>query len=162
MKSTRNTFLKVSASALVVALTSLVFACQSTSFDLAAAKTEIETANKKISDLINKKDSAGVATEIYTSDAKFMITNGPTVVGTKNIQSVFSAFINEGNTLVLTTTEIWGDENVIAEEGTFVTTRADGISTETGKYLVLWKKEDGKWKIFRDCYNTDSAAPAAK
>jgi ketosteroid isomerase-like protein len=36
----------------------------------------------------------------------------------------------------------------------------DGKQIDKGKYIVLWKKEDGKWKLFRDCYNSD--LPAVK
>lgn len=31
----------------------------------------------------------------------------------------------------------------------------DGKQLDKGKYIVLWKKEEGKWKLFRDCYNSD-------
>ncbi len=31
----------------------------------------------------------------------------------------------------------------------------DEKELEKGKYIVLWKKEEGKWKLFRDCYNSD-------
>ena len=29
---------------------------------------------------------------------------------------------------------------------------------DKGKYIVIWKKEDGKWKIHRDLSNTDLPA----
>jgi ketosteroid isomerase-like protein len=59
------------------------------------------------------------------------------------------------NKLGLTTTGLWGDEKMLAEEGIFTFMDKDGNQIDKGKYIVLWKKEDGKWKLFRDCYNSD-------
>ncbi len=32
---------------------------------------------------------------------------------------------------------------------------------DCGKYIAVWKKEGGAWKLHRDVFNTDMAAPAA-
>jgi ketosteroid isomerase-like protein len=31
----------------------------------------------------------------------------------------------------------------------------DGTIADKGKYIVVWKKEDGKWKLHRDLSNSD-------
>ena len=55
-----------------------------------------------------------------------------------------------------TTTSIYGACNGFAtEEGKFELFDARGSLIKNGKYLVLWKKEDGGWKMFRDCFNSD-------
>jgi hypothetical protein len=59
------------------------------------------------------------------------------------------------NKLGLLTTGLWGDENMLAEEGEFTFMSEDDKLLDKGKYIVLWKKEDGMWKLFRDCYNSD-------
>jgi ketosteroid isomerase-like protein len=155
-----------------VLVATTLFACKSNSetkpaFDLAAAKTEIAAANQNYEALVSKMDSVGLAKECYTADAKLMNPNEATAVGTKEIQSVFSAIMSSGITgIKIETTEIWGDENNITEEGLLTINIKDGTVVGKGKYLVLWKKEDGKWKIHRDAYsfNTPPAppAPAAK
>ena len=55
----------------------------------------------------------------------------------------------------LSTTEVWGDENYITEEGLYVIKTKDDVQIDKGKYIVLWKKEDGKWKLHRDISNSD-------
>jgi ketosteroid isomerase-like protein len=35
-----------------------------------------------------------------------------------------------------------------------------GKTLDTGKYVVVWKRQGGQWKIHRDIWNTN--APAAK
>ncbi len=131
-------------------------------FDLSVAQKEIEAANRNFMDIMSKNDSVGVA-NCYTADAKFMAPNGPALVGRKSIQTGFSGLINAGiSQIVLTTTNVWGDETVLAEEGAFTLGTKGGKQVDKGKYIVVWKKEDGKWKLFRDCFNSDLPIMAAK
>jgi ketosteroid isomerase-like protein len=41
------------------------------------------------------------------------------------------------------------------EEGVYEIKTKDGKQLDKGKYIVLWKKEDGKWKLHRDISNSD-------
>jgi ketosteroid isomerase-like protein len=130
------------------------------SFDLDNAKSEIDAANREFIDLFNRGDSVGLA-NMFTTDGKSMEPNEPSFEGRKAIQSHYSIVMNAGaNKLGLTTIGLWGDEKMLAEEGTFTFMDKDGKQIDKGKYIVLWKKEDGKWKLFRDCYNSD--LPAVK
>ena len=124
-------------------------------FDLADAKKEIEAANREFIELFAKGDAAGVA-NFFTADAKSMGPNEPSHEGRKKIQTVYEGFIQSGaNRLVLITTAVWGNEDLLAEEGLFTFSDKDGKQLDKGKYIVLWKKEEGRWKLFRDCYNSD-------
>lgn len=128
------------------------------SFDLAAAKTGIEATNAEFGDFIAKGDSVGIAS-LYTSDAKVMGGNMPAVSGRAAIQSTFAGLLSMGiGSGKLTTTEVWGINDLVAEEGTYTLTSKDGAEMDKGKYIVLWKMEDGKWKLFRDCFNSDLPA----
>ena len=44
--------------------------------------------------------------------------------------------------------------------GTYTVTAASGKVVDSGKYLSVSKKEDGKWLYLRDTWNSDIAAPA--
>ena len=131
-------------------------------FDLSTAKKEIEGANRNFMDMLSKGDSVGMA-NCYTTDAKFMGSNSSAVSGRTNIQSVVASIINSGATkLDLRLTEVWGTEELIAEEGEFTLATKEGTQLDKGKYIVLWKKEDGKWKLFRDLFNSDLPIPTVK
>jgi ketosteroid isomerase-like protein len=140
-----------------------LFACKSETkpaFDLVNAKKEIESANKKIADFIAKGDSVAMA-DAYSKDGKFMGNNMPSIAGKDKLLSFWGGFFKLGvGSLTLTTLEVWGDENFITEEGLFEVTLKDGKQADKGKYIVIWKKEDGSWKLHRDMSNTD--LPAAK
>ena len=44
--------------------------------------------------------------------------------------------------------------------GTYTVTDASGKVVDSGKYLSVSKKENGKWLYIRDTWNSDIAAPA--
>ena len=50
---------------------------------------------------------------------------------------------------------VWNNTNTIVEEGKWMMANKEGEAYDHGKYLILWKMEDGKWKKFRDCHNSD-------
>jgi ketosteroid isomerase-like protein len=124
-------------------------------FDTTAAKREVEAANRNLTESLAKGDSVGVG-NCYLSDAKFMASNMPAIVGRKNIQATFAGFIKGGATkLDLGMINLWGNADLLAEEGTYALATKDGHQLDKGKYIVIWKKEGGKWKISRDCNNSD-------
>ena len=131
------------------------------SFDLAVAKKEIEEANRNFMDLVAKGDSVGLANS-YTIDAKFMSAGAPAVVGRANIQGAMSGIVKSGITKVdIRLKEVFGTEDLIAEEGE-LTLYVKGKAVAEEKYIVLWKKEDGRWKLFRDIFNSNLPVPASK
>ncbi len=123
-------------------------------FSLITAKAEIEEANQNYMELFANKNSAGLA-NTYTVDAKLMKAGTPSVVGKANIQKAWNDIINSGLTKIdLKTENVFGTEDLIAEEG-IVTLLVKNDTVGVEKYIVLWKKEDGKWKLFRDIFNSN-------
>ena len=53
------------------------------------------------------------------------------------------------------TIDVFGTEDLLAEEGKIKIYIKDKVVSEE-KSIVLWKKEDGKWKMFRDISNTNT------
>ena len=139
-----------------------LFACQTPTkpaFDLANAKKEIEAANLAIVELVAKGDSVGLASA-YTPDGSLMLNNIPSIKGKDKLVNFWSGFTQSGAKIKLTTLEVWGDENFIAEEGLLEIKTKEGAQIDKGKYIVLWKKEGGKWKLHRDMSNSDLPATA--
>lgn len=133
------------------------------SFDLSAARKTIDSINVVFATLSAKGDSVGLAA-LYTADGKAMPPNMPSASGRGAIQSAFSGMFGALGPIEIkpTTVELWGDENMLAEEGTYVMNKG-GKEFDRGKYIVLWKMEDGKWKLFRDCVSSDlHSAPPPK
>ena len=52
--------------------------------------------------------------------------------------------------------------NMAWHSGDFMVTNKSGATVDTGKYLEVWRKAGGKWRILRDIWNSDgpTRAPA--
>lgn len=85
-----------------------------------------------------------------------MNPNAPTVEGRTALISKISKDLNAGiGSAKLTTVEVWGDENYVTEEGKYELFTKDGAPADKGKYMILWKRVDGKLMFHRDIYNSD-------
>lgn len=147
----------------VAMIATSLFACQSApapkpAFDLEAAKTEIAAANLAFETAVSKMDSVGLAS-LYTTDTKWMNPNAPTVEGRAALVSKISQDLQAGiGSAKLNTVEVWGDENYVTEEGNYLIFAKDGTQIDKGKYLILWKRVDGKLMFHRDIFNSDLPA----
>lgn len=122
-------------------------------------RVTIEAANQKFMDALAAKDSAAIAS-MYSSEARLLPPNEPPVEGRDNIKNFWQGLIDGGLTAKLVTDEVHDMGDVAAEVGTFNIVRTDGKEIDKGKYIVLWIKENGKWKLHRDMWSSNSL-PAA-
>lgn len=93
-----------------------------------------------------------------------MNPNAKAVEGKDNIQKNFGEwFKGDTSKIKLNLVELWGNEaNVIAENAWTISDK-DGKVLDEGKSIEVYKMEDRKWKMIRDCYNSNRpAAPPAK
>ena len=56
--------------------------------------------------------------------------------------------------------ESFGDTAV--EVGTFVVRNDAGAVVDRGKHIVVWKEQDGAWRLHWDCFNSDRPPPRQK
>ncbi|TRX16209.1 YybH family protein [Flavobacterium franklandianum] len=131
-----------------------------TTFNFDEAKAAIEAAGQTFVIAINKGDSTTVA-NCYTTDAKMMGPNEKSIIGRPAIKKLFGSWIKSGMpTFTMKTVEIWGNENLMAAEEEWAFSDKDGKILDSGKSIELFKMENGKWRMFRDCYNSDLPIPS--
>lgn len=110
---------------------------------------------------IRKGDSAALAAH-YGSDAMVMPPNSEPVKG-NDIVHLWGGAIKMGvKDLKLNITDISGGGDLYSETGTYEMLGAENKSLDKGKYVVVWKKDNGNWKIYRDIWNSNMAMPASK
>ena len=125
-------------------------------FSLGSVKEAIYERNQQFAAAMGKGDAAGVAA-CYTIDAEFMAGGAPSVKGRKNIQAAIAIYIKQGFTQYkVTATTVYG--NVVGVQEAYTLSQKGGVNKDIGKSIQLWKQEDGAWKIFRDCFNSDLTA----
>lgn len=135
-------------------------ACCSGEFDLDKVKAAIAESNKTYGTTFATGDSAGFVSH-YTSNACILPPNAPKMCG----PAMVNAFFNEGykmgiRHIALTTEEVSGGPSEVTETGTYQIFADSSKSLEKGKFIIIWKEEDGKWKMHRDIWNSDMSIPA--
>jgi len=122
--------------------------------DPAGTRAAIEEANRKFMAAAATADAKALA-ELYAVDAQLLPPNTQFVDGRPAIQEfwkgAFSAGI-KGATLV--TIEVGGQGGTAYEVGRYTLLGEGGQPLDQGKYLTVWKKVGGTWKLYRDMWNT--------
>ncbi|MFL5748793.1 MAG: YybH family protein [Niastella sp.] len=123
-------------------------------FDLAKAKEWIESDNKKFEEEMKKGDSNALAAH-YGPDAWLMFDNSEPMKG-KDITSGWGGAIRAGvKGIKVTTVDLTGNAELLVETGMYEMMGNDNKILDKGKYVVVWKPENGGWKIYRDIGNSN-------
>lgn len=132
-------------------------AAQSTDPTLAKRSGEMQTA-------YNAKDSAKVGA-LYTEDAVLMPPNSALIKGRAAIEAWFKGGFDEGfSNLRLTPfrSDVSGDLAYVAGTYTISGKTPAGSFDDRGKYVEIWKRSGGQWRIATDIFNSDLPPPPAK
>ena len=124
-------------------------------------RDEIEAALVTFVQAFNRGDGAAVATH-YAEDAAVFPPDAPRVDGRANIQGFWQGAIKAGlRDLTLKAVEVHGTGDMAYEVGEVSYSAPDSSGqrkTATGKYIVVWKKQqDGTWRLYRDIWNGNPA-----
>lgn len=132
--------------------------------DLAQIKTDIQSAENAWATALNARDLDALMA-LYTDDAVSMPDNAPMLVGKDAIRkSQEQEFANTpaGRTYSFEVLDIYANGNTVTETGKSTYKDAAGQVTGTGKYMVVWEKQGGKYLCVREIYNGDALpAPTA-
>lgn len=127
-------------------------------FDLAAVKKIIQEKNIQFSEAHITGDTA-ILNNIFTKDAKVFPPNSDVVIGRSAISSLNSEWVNYGiKEFSEKTTSFYGCEDYLIDEGNYYLRYGEKNTIDRGKYLNVWKKEDGEWKMFSNMWNTSMPA----
>jgi ketosteroid isomerase-like protein len=124
--------------------------------DITIVKKQIDDLNKSYGKRFSSND-ANYFKEHYCKDAKIFPANMPAVDG---LESIRTFYFDDGRNaamgnIIVTATSVFGNDEMVVEEGLYDFPDGKGGTFDTGKFIVLWKKEDGKWKMYREIWNTN-------
>jgi len=121
------------------------------------ARPAIEAANKEFMAAFARGDAAGIAA-LYTSTGQVLPPGGDVARGPAAIQAAMQGAIDAGiKQLALNVVEVETHGDTAHEVGTYAVKGKDGATLDQGKYVVVWKKEGGRWKLHRDIWNSSQA-----
>ena len=164
-RSKNMSWLTVGIIAMVGSMAGFVHAASSTSADEAAIRAQTTSWEKAY----NGGDAKAVAA-LYADDALLLPPGASGVSGRAAILAFFTKDIADSTAagavfVVDPKTDVGVSGNMGWESGTYKVT-VKGAVVETGKFLSVSRKKDGKWLYLRDTWNADappapSAAPAS-
>ena len=152
---------------LTLALAAAV-ACKPAPADTSAgAKQAIDAANAQWPRLTSTGHSDSIA-EFYTADATIMPPNMATMHGKDAIKAFFATMntMDPKPTLTLRAEAVHAMGGIAMERGRWNWSYPAGAkppagmpAADSGKYLVHWMQENGKWMMVEDIWNSDSPMP---
>lgn len=97
---------------------------------------------------------------IFTPDARVFAPNTDVVTGRSAIAALNLQFIQYGiKDFREVTTALYGNEEYLINEGKYSMVYGKEKSVDEGKFINIWKKTDGEWKLYSNIWN--SSPPAA-
>ena len=104
---------------------------------------EIELRLREYENHLQNGDSISLG-EMYMENAEII----PSTAGRNNIIKIFGNMIRDSITgSSFETTQIWGNDELLVEDGTGIWSHANGTIVGRGRYLLVWQKDNGEWKI---------------
>ena len=114
----------------------------------------VDAGNRAFVAAFLRGDSNAVA-ELYTEDAQVIAPGAPIARGRAAIAAAWQKSIDAGvKDLVLTTVDVESSGDLACETGRVRVVAKDGTATEA-RYVVVWKRSNGQWKLHRDIWNAE-------
>jgi uncharacterized protein (TIGR02246 family) len=143
-----------------------VFAACLTSTPLLAgdAESAIRRANSDFSANVRAANAQAIVDSFYAPDAVGMAPNMPALHGREALRQFWAGFLTTGAIdLVLTSDHVTQpSDDVAVERGHYdlsIATKDAQTVKDKGKYLVMWKKTNGRWWAVEDIFNSDMPLP---
>jgi uncharacterized protein (TIGR02246 family) len=119
--------------------------------------TDIAKVNETFMCAFERGDAAGVAA-CYADGGQVLPPGSDIITGKEAIEAFWSAVMEMGVKKVeLTTLELDHQGDTAIDIGRVALYTEAGDKIDDPKFLVVWKREGGQWKIHRDIWNSDTA-----
>jgi uncharacterized protein (TIGR02246 family) len=120
----------------------------------------IEAVNERFMQAFERADAAGLAS-LYTEDGQLLPPGREIAYGWEAIRAFWQAALDGGISaarLEIAEVEAHGDTAI--EVSRYTLLGAGEQVLDQGKYIVIWKRERGQWKLHRDIFNSNGRPSA--
>jgi uncharacterized protein (TIGR02246 family) len=127
---------------------------------MGSIREAIIAADGKFVAAFNRGDAAAVAA-LYTEQGQLLPPNAAPVTGVQAIQAFWQGAMDMGIASAgIEPVEVEQHDDTTIEVGRYTLHAQGGEELDAGKYIVIWKREEGEWKLHRDIFNSSKPAPA--
>jgi ketosteroid isomerase-like protein len=127
------------------------------SINLDAARQEIASSNQLWGQALVQGDSASIV-GLYHTEARIYPPNAAMMGSRNDVGRMATGMKGSGlQNATLTTTDVVAGGDLVIETGTYEMRNATQV-VDRGKYMVVWKQDNGRWRIYRDIWNSDMPA----
>src|SRR5574337_1683043 len=122
-------------------------------------RPQIESVNAQFASAFKRGDATAMA-NLYTAGAQLLPAHSDFVRGTAGIRAFWQSVIDrglKGASVDPIELEVHGDTAI--EIGRYRLLAAGDAVVDQGKYLVVWKHDNGTWKLHRDIWTTSQPPP---
>jgi uncharacterized protein (TIGR02246 family) len=118
-------------------------------------RREIEDAGRAFESNFDRQDADGMGT-LYTEDGQLLPPDADVVSGRDDTAAFWQGGFDVGVANArLETVEVEDHDDTAIEVGRFTLSDADDETVDHGTFLVIWKHDDGEWKLHRDIWNAN-------
>jgi uncharacterized protein (TIGR02246 family) len=122
---------------------------------------DISSAIRKANDMFeasfNNGDAAGMA-ELYTENGTLLPTGTDLIQGKEAIRNFWQGVMNMGaKEARLKTLEVEEQGDTAIEMGNYLLKGESNMAIDQGKYIVVWKQQEGQWRLDKDIWNSSMA-----
>lgn len=96
---------------------------------------------------------------LLTPHARVLPPNHASVEGDEALRAFFQEMADAGVTLELQNEDVAGDRNLAYTAGRYAVKGPDGTEIDHGKYLEVWRRIEGAWKLHRLMWNSSVEVP---
>jgi ketosteroid isomerase-like protein len=122
-------------------------------------RSSIEDIYEGFSKHLREGNANAIVENYYTRDAKFYPPQGGEFTGKEEIENIINEIINSGVSLELEIRELEVFGDIAYEYGVAHIFNEQGDRVNQNEYVVLWKKDREKWKIYRDFIKAGTPNP---
>lgn len=147
--------MKIRSSHIYPSLVILLLVFSTSCFHSRDITGEIADMNQQFMTFYNSGQAAQLS-ECYTSSARIFPQNREPIEGHEAIVQFWEEIMGRGiKKMELNTIMAEGSGSFAYEEGRYKIYTDSGKEADQGKYMVVWKKEKGQWKMHMAIWNTN-------
>lgn len=127
----------------------------------AKPSAELAAMTERWEEALNSGNAEAVAA-LYSDDARLLPPNAELGQGRAAVAAAFGAMIEAGLTIDLENVDAVVAGDVGYKVGTYTLQAPGGVTVDRGKYIDVWRKVDGRWKITNDIWNSSLPVSAGE